>query len=184
MFEIIPIVPYMLYVNENRKNFKKIVPYLNMNGGVLFKPGVKESLLPRRSTTNSVGYDFFSPVKITLKKDKMYQIPTFICCNLTNFKGPNNVVTDPYKFLAIYPRSSYGFKYGMRLNNTVGIIDSDYYANKDNYGHIILSVSVEKELEIEIGDKIAQGVIQQAFIFNDEIHTDSTRNGGIGSTGK
>lgn len=42
--------------------------------------------------------------------------------------------------LQCYPRSGLGFKYRLQLNNTVGIIDSDYYFS-DNEGHIFAKLT-------------------------------------------
>ena len=42
--------------------------------------------------------------------------------------------------LAVF-RSSLGFKYRLQLNNTVGIIDSDYFFS-DNEGHIFYQTTI------------------------------------------
>ena len=69
--------------------------------------------IPRRATKNSAGYDFFAPFGFVLKPNQTITIPTGIKCCL-----------DEDKFLAIVPRSSLGFKYTIRLNNTIGIVDA------------------------------------------------------------
>lgn len=138
--------------------------------------------LPKRSTKYSCGYDFISPIDITLKPGIPYLLPTGIKVNfdeLFNGDEPKNMVY----YLSLYPRSSYGFKYGFKLLNSVGIIDQDYYNNPDNDGHIIIGAIVDKELIIHKGDKICQAVINIAPLFkNDSVN--SVRTGGIGSTGK
>ena len=62
--------------------------------------------------------------------------------------------------LKIYPRSGLGFKYRLQLNNTVGIIDSDYYGS-DNEGHIQIKLTNDsregKRLEVKEGTGFAQG---------------------------
>lgn len=83
--------------------------------------------------------------------------------------------------LMLFPRSSLGFKYQMRIVNTVPVIDSDYY-NSDNEGHIMLKITTEKELHVEAGDKIIQGVFLPYGITEDD-EVAAIRNGGIGSTG-
>ena len=85
--------------------------------------------LPRRATAGSAGYDFFSPVDFELKPGETLKMPTGI-----------RAWMEPDWVLKIYPRSGLGFKYRLQLNNTVGIIDSDYY-NSDNEGHIFIKIT-------------------------------------------
>lgn len=133
----------------------------------------KDLILPKRATTGSAGYDFKSPVDFTLKPKETIKMPTGIRCKM-----------DEDIVLMIYPRSSLGFKYRLILDNTVGIIDSDYY-NSDNEGHIFIKFTNlgDKVLEIKKGDGIAQGIfLPYCLTTDDEVH--DKRNGGIGSTDK
>ena len=86
--------------------------------------------------------------------------------------------------LLLFPRSSLGFKYRMQLDNTVGVIDSDYYYS-DNEGHISLKISndtkEEKVLEIEKNKGVCQGIFFEFGITIDD-DTKEKRNGGLGST--
>lgn len=129
--------------------------------------------LPKRATTGSAGYDFFSPCSFSLEVGETIKIPTGI-----------RVLLDSGKFLAVYPRSGLGFKYRFQLDNTVGIIDSDY-SQSDNEGHIFIKITNDgrerKRVEIKKGEAIAQGIIQQYFITEDD-DTNGVRNGGFGST--
>lgn len=129
--------------------------------------------LPERSTSGSAGYDYVCPVSLSIKPGDTVVIPTGIRCK----------IDDGWVHM-IYPRSGMGFKYRMRLNNTVGVIDSDYYYS-DNEGHIMIKISNEgdKIIKIEDGDKFAQGVFTEYGITKDD-NVDSIRNGGFGSTGK
>lgn len=131
--------------------------------------------LPKRATTGSAGYDFFSPFAFTLEAGETIKIPTGI-----------RVLLDNGKFLAIYPRSGLGFKYRVQLDNTVGIIDSDY-SQSDNEGHIFIKITNDgregKRVEIKKGEAFAQGIIQQFFTVEDD-NADGVRNGGFGSTSK
>ena len=86
----------------------------------------EEIILPKRATIGSAGYDFYAPFDFTLKPDESIKIPT----------GIKVKISDGW-FLAIFPRSGLGFKYRLQLNNTVGIIDSDYY-HALNEGHIFI----------------------------------------------
>lgn len=132
----------------------------------------KDLQLPKRATTGSAGYDFKSPIDFELKPKETIKIPTGIRCKMLD-----DIV------LMIYPRSSLGFKYRLILDNTVGIIDSDYY-NSDNEGHIFIKFTNlgEKLLNVKKGDGIAQGIFLPYYLTTDD-DVSGKRNGGIGSTG-
>lgn len=148
--------------------------YVNSIGGdVDLHAEYNNIKLPRRATTGSAGYDFFSPFNFELAPGETIKIPTGI-----------RVLLDEDKFLAIYPRSGLGFKYRMQLDNTVGIVDSDY-SWSDNEGHIFIKITNDgregKTIHINKGEAFAQGIITQYFVtINDE--TNGIRNGGFGST--
>ena len=132
--------------------------------------------LPERSTSRSAGYDFFAPSYFDLPFNSSVKIPTGIKAEI-----------DSGYFVAMYPRSSYGFKYGIELSNTVGIIDEDYYNNSNNEGHIFCKLvnkdeSVGKDLRIEPEDRFCQGIVIPYAISYDDNAT-GERTGGIGSTG-
>ena len=129
--------------------------------------------LPTRATKSSMGYDFFAPDNITLKPGSNLTIPTGIKCQLDEDKG-----------LFIFPRSGLGFKYKVHLANTVGLIDADYFNNKDNEGHIMIKIcnGSTETITIKQGEAFAQGVILQYFKVDDEITPDKERQGGLGST--
>ena len=130
--------------------------------------------LPIRKTKNSAGYDFISFLDTSLSPGEIKKIPTGIKACMNN---------DEY--LAIFVRSSMGFKYNIRLCNQVGIIDSDYYNNIDNEGHIwvCLQNEGEKDFVIKKGDAFAQGVFCKYLICDDD-NSYGDRIGGIGSTNK
>ena len=131
-------------------------------------------ILPYRATTGSAGYDFYSPFAFILNSGETITVPTGIRAKI-----------DEGYFLAIYPKSGLGFKYRLRLENTVGIIDSDYYFSS-NEGHIMIKItncSPDKTLTIEKGKAFAQGVFTEFFITVDD-DANGVRDGGFGSTGK
>ena len=131
-------------------------------------------ILPRRATKGSAGYDFFAPYEFTLCPGEEITIPTGIRAEI-----------DPSYVLMIFPRSGLGFKFRLSLNNTVGIIDSDYFFS-DNEGHIMIRMtncSKDKTLTIEAGKGFAQGVFLPYGITVDD-DADGIRNGGFGSTTK
>ena len=105
--------------------------------------------LPQRSTKHSAGYDIKSMTRGIIKPGESMVFNTGIksCFNED-------------EVLYIFPRSSFGYKYDVTLSNCVGLIDSDYYNNEDNEGHIKVKLinHGSKDLEINIGDRIAQGM--------------------------
>ena len=131
--------------------------------------------LPRRATAGSAGYDFFAPADITLRPGETIKIPTGV-----------RVWMEPEWVLKCYPRSGLGFKYRLQLNNTVGIIDSDYYYS-DNEGHIFSKLTndsnEEKTVELKTGEGFMQGIFVEYGITLDDDATE-IRNGGFGSTTK
>lgn len=135
-------------------------------------PEYNDIKLPVRATTGSAGYDFFAPFDFEIPKTPdSIKIPTGIRCK----------IEEGY-VLSLYPRSSLGFKYQVHLNNTVGIIDQDYY-NSDNEGHIMIKLSREsdKPVVVKKGEAFAQGIFTEFFITEDDDVT-AVRNGGFGST--
>ena len=129
--------------------------------------------LPKRATKGSAGYDFYTPFTFTLKPGETIKIPTGI-----------RVKMDEDWVLKLYPRSGLGFKFRLQLNNTVGIIDSDYF-NSDNEGHIFAKLTndsnEDKVLSLEKGAGFMQGIFLEYGITMDD-DADGVRNGGFGST--
>ena len=133
----------------------------------------EELKLPRRATRGSAGYDFFAPETFTLNPGETRKILTGI-----------RVRIEDGWVLKLYPRSGLGFKYRMQFNNTVGIIDSDYYGS-DNEGHIQAKITNDsregKSMTVEAGTGFSQGIFVEYGITVDDDASD-VRNGGFGST--
>ena len=131
--------------------------------------------LPKRATKGSAGYDFFSPLEFSLNPGETIKIPT----------GIRAFMREDY-VLMVFPRSGLGFKFRLQLNNTVGIIDSDYYYS-DNEGHIFIKLTNDsnegKVLALAAGSGFAQGIFLPFGITEDDEVTE-LRNGGFGSTSK
>lgn len=129
--------------------------------------------LPKRATKGSAGYDFFTPIDITLRPSETIKIPTGIRCEMQEDW-----------VLKLYPRSGLGFKYRLQLNNTVGIIDSDYFYS-DNEGHIMAKITNDtnenKNVIVDAGSGFMQGIFVEYGITVDD-DADGIRNGGFGST--
>ena len=133
-----------------------------------------EIILPHRKSKSSAGYDFISFLDITMKPGEIVKIPTGIKARLNN---------DEY--LSMHVRSSMGFKYNVRMCNQVGIIDSDYYNNIDNEGHIWVCLRNEgsKDYVIKKGDSFCQGIFSKYLVTDNDDVTD-LRIGGLGSTNR
>ncbi len=129
--------------------------------------------LPRRATKGSAGYDFFVPRDLRICPGETIKIPTGI-----------RVKMEEDWVLMCYPRSGLGFKYRLQLNNTVGIIDSDYY-HSDNEGHIFTKMTndsrEDKTVELEAGTAFMQGIFVEYGVTEDD-QVSAERNGGFGST--
>ena len=129
--------------------------------------------LPSRATTGSAGYDFKAPFGFTLLPGESIKIPT----------GIRVKIAEGW-MLACFPRSGLGFKYRVQLDNTVGIIDSDYF-NSDNEGHIFAKLTNDskegKPVTIKRGEAFMQGVFIPYGITYDDAAS-GVRNGGLGST--
>lgn len=129
--------------------------------------------LPARATSGSAGYDFYTPVAVTVAPGQSVKIPTGVRAEM-----------EEGWVLQIFPRSSLGFKYRLQLNNTVGIIDSDYFYS-DNEGHMFIKMTndsrEDKTVELCAGMAFAQGIFIPFGITVDD-DCKSSRNGGFGST--
>ncbi len=119
-----------------------------------------EYLLPRRETFNAAGYDFFALYDYTLKPGEIKKIPTGI-----------KVTMNSDEVLLLIDRSSMGFKYNVRMCNQVGVIDADYYNNKDNEGHIWIKIQNEgdKDYIVKKGDRMIQGIFIKYLSVDNEI---------------
>lgn len=131
--------------------------------------------LPCRATSGSAGYDFFTPIEVNLAPQENILIPTGIRAKI-----------DAGWFLGIMPKSGLGFKFRLQLDNTLGVIDSDYYYS-DNEGHIMVKLTNDnyndKKMSLKAGASICQGIFLPFGITHDDCVT-AVRNGGFGSTSK
>lgn len=119
-----------------------------------------EYLLPKRETIGAAGYDFFALYDYTLKPGEIKMIPTGI-----------KVTMEQDDVLLLLDRSSMGFKYNVRMCNQVGVVDSDYYNNKDNEGHMWIKIQNEgdKDYIVKKGDGMCQGVFVKYLLVDDEV---------------
>ncbi len=131
-------------------------------------------MLPKRGTKYSAGYDFFAIKDFVIKPGEIIKIPT-------GYKA----TFECDEMLLLVVRSSIGFKYNVRLTNQVGIIESDYYNNQDNEGHmwVCLQNHGDKDFTLNKGDAYVQGIFVK-FLTTIDDDVDTSRTGGIGSTNK
>ena len=130
---------------------------------------------PCRATALSAGYDCYATTNIILQPGEEIKVGTAI----KSYMLPDEV-------LFAYPRSGHGFKYYIRLANTVGVLDSDYYNNIDNEGHIWIKIRNEgnKTMVIKEGEAFCQLIFQKYLLADGDDFEGKKRDGGLGSTDK
>lgn len=130
--------------------------------------------LPRRATKSSAGYDFFAISDYVLHPGEKFLVPT-------GYK----VKMESDEMLMIVIRSSMAIKRSIRVVNQVGIIESDYYNNESNEGHIFVSLENfgDEDFVLEKGVAYAQGIFTKFLVTDDDVALNK-RTGGIGSTTK
>lgn len=159
-------------LKQFEKDYLNSFPELDLKNIDLIYDLVK---LPKRATTMSAGYDFYAPFDIELAPGETIKVPTGIRCKM-----------DEDWVLMLFPRSGLGFKYRLQLNNTVGIIDADYYGSS-NEGHIYIKITNDtnenRHIQIKEGEGFAQGIFLNYGICDDD-EVSAIRDGGFGSTTK
>lgn len=128
--------------------------------------------LPKRATKYSAGYDISSPFDLVLPANGTLKVPTLL-----------KVDMEEDEVLLIDVRSSLGFKHNVRLANTIGVVDKDYYNNENNEGHMFIKLYNPNNYEIEFkaGERIAQAIFIK-YLTTDDDAAEGERKGGIGST--
>lgn len=131
--------------------------------------------LPKRGSKGSAGYDFVSTQTFVLLPNEEIMIWSDV-----------KACMEHDEVLKLYPRSSMGVK-GLRLKNTVGIIDSTYYSNPSNDGNIGFKLVNDGNdtIVVKEGERIIQGVFQKYLTIDGDSDDElEDRIGGYGSTGK
>lgn len=147
-FEKVSFEQYYEAIKDEFYKGQEMTPALQKN----IKKSWEALQLPSRATSGSAGYDFKAPFSFSLEAGDTIKIPTGI-----------RVKVDEGWWLGCLPRSGLGFKYRLQLDNTMGVIDSDYYYS-DNEGHIFAKITNDnhagKTLTVEAGS----GFLQAIFI--------------------
>lgn len=134
--------------------------------------------LPVRSTKNSAGYDVEAAEDCIIPAFKPGQKPTLVKTGIKAYMESDEV-------LILANRSSNPGKKGLILANSIGVVDSDYYENPDNDGHIMYAFFNFKAEDVEIkkGERIGQAIFQKYLVTDNDI-AQGKRTGGFGSTNK
>lgn len=134
--------------------------------------------LPIRKTKCSAGYDFEAAEDTIIPSFKKGTKPTLVKTGVKAYMKEDEV-------LILANRSSNPGKKGLIMANSIGVVDSDYYGNPDNDGHIMFAFYNIKEEDVEIkkGEAIGQGIFQK-FLSIDNDNATEERKGGFGSTSK
>ena len=154
-------------------------------------------ILPKRSTVNAAGYDFFACEDIIIPSSLKDLIKLGFTTIIQRYslelgkvepflvKTGIKAYMEDDEVLVLANRSSNPKKLGLVLSNGVGIVDSDYYSNEDNDGEIAFAFYniLPTPIKINKGDKIGQGIFMN-FLKADEDSVSEMRKGGFGSTGK
>ena len=134
--------------------------------------------LPVRKTKFSAGYDFEAAEDTVIPAFKPGTKPVLVKTGVKSYFADDEV-------LILANRSSNPMKKGLVLANSIGVIDSDYYGNPDNDGHIMFAFYNfgDSDIKISKGDAIGQGVFYN-FLTADNDTANGSRVGGFGSTNK
>jgi len=146
--------------------------------------------LPVRKTNASAGYDFEAAESLIVPSIWKILAEKVFVGEATGLKAtliPTGIksymLDDEYLQLSIC--SGTALKTGLILANGVGIVDSDYYNNPDNEGHIMFPVHNLgfRDKLIKKGERIGQGLFLKYLKVDDDV-SNGTRTGGFGSTDK
>lgn len=157
--------------------------------------------LPQRATNHAAGYDFEAAEDIVIPSIWKAGVSTALKTLLDTIRQPEDDLADEKvlkptlvptgikaymgenEFLQLANRSSNPLKRLIVLSNGVGVIDSDYYENPDNEGHIMFQFTNFglRDVQIKKGERIGQGIFLP-FLKADQDETGGERTGGFGSS--
>lgn len=134
----------------------------------------RDVILPRRATKNSAGYDLCTIEDASIAPGEIGVVDTGVKCMMNEDE-----------FFLLFPRSSLAKTHGLRLANTAGVIDADYFGNEENDGHIRLFLyNFSNHIAyITKGERLVQGIFLK-YLKTDDDNSTADRSGGLGSTGK
>jgi dUTP pyrophosphatase len=135
-----------------------------------------ESFLPSYATQASAGADLRSTAALTIPKQSKAKVPTGVWIDKVIWEEvPEGFVPE----LQIRARSGLAYKHGICLSNGVGTVDADY----PDEICVLLWNSGDQDFSIDIGDRIAQVVVNLVPRLEQLDQGSQVRKGGFGSTG-
>ena len=139
------------------------------------KDAPADTVLPKRKTAKSAGYDFVLPHDVFLPPNASTGVI------LTNVKA----IMPEDEVLLLFIRSYVGINKGVVLANGTGIIDADYANNPMNDGNIGIILRNESVNHVRLlkGERIMQGIFTKYLVTNND-DAEAERTGGFGSTGR
>lgn len=134
----------------------------------------KDVFLPKRATKNSAGYDLCTIEDASIAPNEIRAVDTGVKCKMNDDE-----------FFLIFPRSSLAKRHGLRLANTAGVIDADFFGNGSDDGHIRIHLYnfSNHVAHIKKGERLVQGIFIK-YLRTDDDDATADREGGLGSTGK
>lgn len=138
----------------------------------------KDIHMPVRKTKYSAGYDIEAAEDVVVPVFRNGMAPTMVSTGIKAYYPKDEV-------LYLFNRSSNPKKRGLILANGVGVIDSDYYCNSNNDGHLIFAFYNFGDVDVLIkkGESIGQAIFQK-YLITDDDGAIGERIGGFGSTDK
>ncbi len=130
------------------------------------------ALIPKYQTEGSSGFDLHAVEEVTIKPHSVGLVKIGICLSL-----------EVGYELQVRTRSGLALNHQVMVLNSPGTVDNDYRGEIK----VILANLSDKDFKVQIGDRIAQGVVQKTykaeFIECERLDETSRGSGGFGSTG-
>ncbi|PDW30290.1 deoxyuridine 5'-triphosphate nucleotidohydrolase [Helicobacter pylori] len=130
------------------------------------------ALIPKYQTEGSSGFDLHAVEEVVIKPHSVGLVRIGICLSL-----------EVGYELQVRTRSGLALNHQVMVLNSPGTVDNDYRGEIK----VILANLSDKDFKVQVGDRIAQGVVQKTykaeFIECERLDETSRGSGGFGSTG-
>ncbi|RKV55438.1 dUTP diphosphatase [Helicobacter pylori] len=130
------------------------------------------ALIPKYQTDGSSGFDLHAVEEVMIKPHSVGLVKIGICLSL-----------EVGYELQVRTRSGLALNHQVVVLNSPGTVDNDYRGEIK----VILANLSDKDFKVQVGDRIAQGVVQKTykaeFIECERLDETSRGSGGFGSTG-
>ena len=151
---------------------------------VKVKKNRKDAIIPEQATNGSVGFDL--RIVLPFDEQEQQQISKIKLNPNESIKLSTELIFELPEgyFMQINPRSSMGIKKGLVLQNTTGILDSDYRG----ICYLFVKNTSDKVIEIEHQERLAQAIIlpypKIKFTEVEELSKTVRGECGMGSSGR